>query len=262
MEKRSDHHQLAQSLGGSHHEENRILIPHELHNGWHEWTGNLAPTTVARFMLLMSIGWEDGSINPDFLKYFFDKTDIDVLDKLYRPETLISGTELQAIEKAKTAAIHTINHLQVEIDVVKNIQEALKGNSPFPSQVFSRFAKSFLEFFGTESPAVALEELFTHRREGKLVWVNPLKESVRESIILTMWEAEETGDLWVPSAKKTNALYAALDVHHSALKKREEQRRTEYERTTHAEPETYMPCILRDMQRKLAETSGIGAIVA
>jgi hypothetical protein len=255
--KKTLHHEIAQSLGGSNEPINRIMLPEQLHIDWHRWTGNLTPTTAARFMMLMTIGWEGGSLDPELMKWYFKSSLKGTLDELYVRTALCTATDMQGIEKAKSAAKHTITHLGIEHTIVKNIQEALRGRGDFPATLFEKFPIAFLEFFETEEPLEAVERVFTHEVKNELAWVKPLKAHTRKNILTKLSEAKTSHRISLNSPRQK--IDALLETHRKSLLSKQRQWTEAFTRTLDEVPEIGLPTMLWSIQKALNEKNGLSA---
>lgn len=252
MSNTSLHHQVPQSLGGSNEDINKIILPEQMHSDWHYWAGNLAPTAAARFMVLMSIGWQEGSLHPHFVKEYFRNSLKTTLDELYEESSLSRVTNLYGVSKAISNAKHQITHLQIERRIVIANQQALQGKVDFPAHLVAQYPALFLEFFETGKPYEALRRLFTQREEGNLAWVQPLKKRVRKKIMSQLHRKESTQ--WVPIKSEKDKLYAALETHKGQLSSKEQQWRTAlYDFDEN--PEIEAPSMLWNIQKILDENA-------
>lgn len=250
MEKKTLHHQVAQSLGGSNESSNKIMLPGKLHSDWHRWTGNLTPTDAARFMLLMSIGWQGESPNPELVKWYCKTTLKTTLDELYVRSSLTTATSLEGLVKAHSSIEHRVNHLRVEQILTEKVKLALRKKSVFPSELFPQLPETFLAFFDTEDPQEAILRVFTHVHEGELAWVKPLKAYSRKRIIETL--ATHTGGTLALEQTRIR-LESVLEAHKNNLQRKQAQLSTAYYKTVEEDPATGLPSMLWNLEKALLQ---------
>lgn len=177
MEKRTKHHNVPESLGGSRNKANLSDTGEDEHAAFHSVMGHLSPDMILRRMLLSGIRTNGKSRSIPFSVASEILQDISKADwkSLYVPGTFDASLSR---ERNVIAHYHSSRYLTEEMALVENAIGRLAGFNE------SNGMKGPLEFFRTKRPVVAIHRMLHEQdRESSPKWTKPLNSGVRTRIL-------------------------------------------------------------------------------
>lgn len=182
----SDHHTIPSSLGGTDHPINLITgIESRMHGEYHAWTGNMPPCFAYRRALVEAIGGKFCP-EPDVLENGLQITTMPDWQELYDGNAHSAGSKLGGREKAEKAASFQVTLWKEEEVLIRKTMHALLNGVPFPNALPEgrRFESALFLSMRADNVRDALKRLLTQKHtKGRLMWVNPMHEVTRESLL-------------------------------------------------------------------------------
>ncbi len=181
-EKETEHHNIPQSVGGSHEEVNITILPESRHSDYHQWASNRAPCLLSRLMTLKSIGIDGQSVSPEDLNILFQIVTRRDWNLLYEPFAVRNLIMPNAVKYARKVAEFSIQHLTEEREEIRRVLEILSATNPNIKP--GDFVRHYSKFFKSNNPGDALEKLCTERHDDELCWTKPMQNETRRHIII------------------------------------------------------------------------------
>ena len=128
--KEAEHHNIPQSVGGSHEEINITILPKSRHSDYHQWASNRAPCLLSRLMTLKTIGLDGKSVSPEDLDTLFQIVTRRDWNLLYEPFAVRNLIMPNAVRYARKVAEFSIQHLAEEREEISRVLKILRVTNP------------------------------------------------------------------------------------------------------------------------------------
>ena len=178
----TDHHNVPTSQGGSSDKINISKIEETHHSDFHVWAENQLPCRLIRLLLLHGIGMKNPP-PPAMVAEIFEITNRRDMKKLYDSEAFHISSSPQSGNREKKAARFAETHTLGELVAIRHTIHAVTNGGTYPAKQ-SLFLPRAQSFFQTDSSVHAALSLCTEEDErGRLAWVKPIRDEIRERII-------------------------------------------------------------------------------
>ncbi|MBI3336038.1 hypothetical protein HYZ98_00540 [Candidatus Peregrinibacteria bacterium] len=186
----NQHHNVPGSRGGSGRGINISVIPEKRHEGFHVWSCNRTPEMLMRKMLIRAIGLEGKHALPlSALEDLFGETGVSDWTDLYDPDAVIWLCGKGDKEHVAKARDYAVEHWVEELSDTRWTINSLLYRRYFPVAAEDddrEFLRQAMMFFQTNSPQAAVQTLLTEKYKNELLWVKPLKDTVRRKLLTVL----------------------------------------------------------------------------
>ncbi len=185
-----EHHTVPESRGGSNKKVNLTPVDAQRHDRFHVIFGNPTPLDSVRLLATGAVGFQDRTITPIALQTIYRIADAVNWFHLYKDGCLVKGGERAALGQHPAELYNSTTAMQTtELHHLDSALNGVKHGKGFASDRI-QLVRQANRFFNVDHPVKAMTALLSEEHQGKLTWVDSLRDDVREELIATVQDME------------------------------------------------------------------------